>query len=176
MLKNWLILLSAWLTGVSGFAQTGHQWNLSSPDKKYTVSIEQRRKEYGKKQLYYRVNYNGKTAVLESELGVLIENQLFESAMGIENDPAELWFENLDFRKTSERAVSSSWQPVYGERNTVKENFSELTLHFTKFEQVNELAEGSLGTAYDKRRSYEAQVIFRAYNEGIAFTDRKSVV
>lgn len=172
MLKHLIILLNTGLIAISGFAQSGksvHQWSLSSPDKKYTVSIEQRQQADGKKQLYYRVNYNGKPAVLESELGVLIENQLFESAMGIENDPAEQWFENLDFRKTSERAVSSSWKPVYGERSTVKENFSELTLHFTKFEQVNELAEGNLGTSYDKRRSYEAQVIFRAYNEGIAF-------
>lgn len=156
--------------GFGTSAQTLHQWYLTSPDKKYEVSIEQRQDKDGKKQLYYKVNYDKKTAVLESELGVLIENQLFESAMGIENDPSEKWFENLDFRKTTDRAVSSSWKPVYGERSTVKENFTELTLYFTKFQEVAVLAEGLQGTTYDKRRSYEAQVIFRAYNEGVAFT------
>lgn len=147
-----------------------HSWKLSSPDKKYDLSIEQQDLENGKKQLYYSLNYNGKQAVLESELGVLIKNQLFESAMGIENDPSEKWFENLDFRKAEENAVNDSWKPIYGERNTIKEQYNEITLSFTKFEEVNELKEGSLGTSYDKRRSYEAQVIFRAYNEGIAFS------
>ncbi len=170
MIKSVFILAFVVFIGFNTSAQTLHQWSLTSPDKKYEVSIEQRQLKDGKRQLYYKVNYDKKTAVLESELGVLIENQLFESAMGIENDPSEKWFENLDFRKTTDRAVSTSWKPVYGERSTIKENFNELTLHFTKFEEVAVLAEGLQGTTYDKRRSYEAQVILRAYNEGVAFT------
>lgn len=158
-------------TGLSAFSQKVlHRWKLESPDKKYVVSIEQRELSEGKKQLYYSVNYDKIQAVLTSELGVLIENQLFESAMGIENDPSEKWFENLDFRKASERTVSENWKPVYGERSTVKNQFNEITLDFTKFEELKELSEGALGTAYDKRRSYAAQVTFRAFNEGVAFS------
>lgn len=157
--------------GFSAFSQKVlHRWKLESPDKKYVVSIEQRELLPGKKQLYYSLDYDKKQAVLTSELGVLVENKLFESAMGIENDPSEKWFENLDFRKVSERAVSENWKPVYGERSNVKNQFNELTLDFTKFEDVKELSEGALGTAYDKRRSYAAQVIFRVFNEGVAFS------
>lgn len=43
------------------------------------------------RQLYYRVTYRGEEVIRESELGVLIENALFESALGIENDSLELW-------------------------------------------------------------------------------------
>lgn len=167
-----LSLLLALLLDSPAAAQVLQQWKLNSPDGRYAVQIEQRQAQDGKKQLYYSLHYGGKAAVLESELGVLIENQLFESAMGIENDPSERWFENLDFRNATERSKDSTWHPVYGERNAVRDHYRELTLHFTKFEEVAVLAEGLQGTTYDKRRSYEAEVVFRAYNEGIAFTYR----
>lgn len=146
-----------------------HHWELSSPDARYRVEVFQKTDGEKKRQLYYRIQFGGKAVVLDSELGVLIENRLFESALGIENDPSARWFENLDFKSTVRQSNDSQWHPLYGERSTVRNSYNELTLRFEKFADQAGAEEGQLGTVYDKRRSYEAEVVFRAYDEGIAF-------
>ena len=144
-------------------------WQLHSPDGAYVVSVTQRGAPDGARQLYYRVDYRGKEVVRESELGVLLDNQLFESALGIENDPSDPWCANLAFSSEERNEVRADWKPVYGERAAVKNHYRELVLKFTKFGDATGLTEGQHGTNYDKRRSYELHLVFRAYDEGIAF-------
>ncbi|WP_240676046.1 glycoside hydrolase family 97 protein [Botryobacter ruber] len=143
--------------------------SLTSPDKNYTFTFYQKASPAGKKQMYYEVSYKGKPVILESELGVLVENQLFESALAIENDPSQLWGENLDLKNVSRSSNDTSWKPVYGERSTVRDHYNEMVVEFEKFGAGDATAEGHGGTSYDRRRSYQLHVVVRAYNEGVAY-------
>jgi len=155
------------------FAQTSilkeTEKRLQSPDKNYNFTFYQKTTAGGKKQMYYQVTYKGKPVILESELGVLVENQLFESALAIENDPSKLWGENLDLKTVRNSSKDTSWKPVYGERSSIPDKYNELVLEFEKFGSGNTNVAGHGDTSYDRRRSYQLHVIVRAYNEGIAF-------
>jgi alpha-glucosidase len=102
--------------------------------------------------------------VLESELGVLIENQTFESALGIPNDTCKVWGENLNFTGVQRNAVNETWKPVYGENATIRNNYNEIIISFRK----GELPKEKQGDGYDKNKSYFMNVVVRAYNEGVA--------
>ncbi|MUP37324.1 glycoside hydrolase family 97 protein [Labilibaculum euxinus] len=143
---------------------------LKSPNEKFVFEFFQKSDRNGKKQMYYQLSFEGKPVVLESELGVLIENNLFESALAIENDPSDLWCENLDFKGVDRNTVDETWKPVYGERSIVKNHYNEIVIHFNKFGTEGDLEEGYAGMFYDKRRSYNMDLLVRAYNEGVAFS------
>lgn len=142
---------------------------LSSPDSNYDFTIYQKSTPAGKKQLYYTVSYKKKPVILESELGVLVENQLFESALAIENDLSKVWGENLDFKRSTRVSKNESWKPLYGERSIIPNQYNELVLEFEKFGSGDALSTGHSGTTYDRRRSYQLQLVARAFNEGVAF-------
>ena len=143
--------------------------NLQSPDGKLNFELYQRLLGDDKTQMYYTVTFNGEQVVLESELGILIENQLFESALGIENDPSKLWGENLELKSVDRNAVDETWNPIYGERSVVRDHYNEMVLHYSKFDEPGTMEKGHAGTSYDKRRSYQMDLIVRVYNEGVAF-------
>lgn len=138
---------------------------VASPDGKYVFCFYQKELSEAKKQMYYTLSYDGKIVIEESELGVLIENQLFESALGIPNDTSKHWCENLVFISSRNRNENSTWTPVYGENSTIHDCYNEMTIEFNKgVERAGVLSEG-----YDKRRFYAMNFIVRAYDEGIAF-------
>ncbi|MFC6100239.1 glycoside hydrolase family 97 protein [Olivibacter domesticus] len=166
------LFLAIWLHTVCAFAGQNtiiKEWTVQSPDQRYEMKIYQKQLTNGKKQLYYSLNYRNKPVVEESELGILIENQLFESALGIENDTSTLWCENLDFKEEQVNQIQAEWKPLYGERSNIRDHYNELILRFVKFGAGEEHTEGQHGTAYDKRRSYEMDLVVRAYDEGVAF-------
>lgn len=136
-----------------------------SPDGKYIFEVYQKEYPGGAKQLYYTLSYNGKAVIEESELGVLIENQLFESALGIQNDSCKIWGENLTLTDKKTNTEDNTWEPVYGERNTIRDHYNELTL---KFQKGGVAHEAITEHTYDKRRYYHMDFVVRAYNEGIA--------
>lgn len=169
---NIFLFLAIWLHTVYAFAGQNtiiKEWNIRSPDQRYEMKIYQKQLTNGKKQLYYSLHYQNKPVVEESELGILIENQLFESALGIENDTSTLWCENLDFKEEQTKQIRAEWKPVYGERSNIRDHYNELTVRFVKFGAGEEHTEGQHGTSYDKRRSYEMDFVVRAYDEGVAF-------
>lgn len=139
---------------------------VTSPDGKYVFEMYQKQYPSGSKQLYYTLSYLGKEVVKESELGVLIDNQLFESALAVPNDSSKIWGENLTLVNTINIQVDSEWNPVYGEYNTIRDHYNESTFEFLKGDSKGELAGGD---GYDKRRYYKMNVVVRAYNEGVAF-------
>ena len=142
---------------------------LHSPDGNFKIQVVQKKLKSGTKQLYYQVSYKNKPIILESELGVLIENNLFESALAITNDSSQYWFENLNLSGTERTSQNEIWKPVYGERSIVKDHYNEMVLKFEKFGSGNAATAGNSGTAYDRRRSYEMHLIVRAYDSGVAF-------
>lgn len=136
-----------------------------SPDGKYVFEFYQKEFAPEFKQMYYTITYGGKTVIEESELGVLIENRLFESALGIPNDSCKIWGENLLLTDVHTKLVNETWKPLYGERNIVKDHYNQLTLEFKKGAEAVGVGEHG----YDKRRYYMMNFVVRAYNEGIAF-------
>jgi len=138
---------------------------LSSPDGAYEFSFYQKEVLRGEMQIYYSLNYKGKPVVLESELGMHIENQIFESALAVPNDTCKYWCENLNFTGVQRSSFDETWKPVYGEHTTIRNNYNEMTLSFRKGESK---APQKQGEGYDKVKSYFMNVIVRAYNEGVA--------
>lgn len=157
------------LSSIGVFAQTlikNTHSQVISPDGKYVFEVYQKEKTDGTKQLYYTLAYDNKWVVEESELGMLIENQLFESALGIPNDSHKLWGDNLSFIAKETKTVDTMWNPVYGERSTIRDYYTELVL---KFQKGSEFDLENKEKGYDKRRYYQMNFVIRAYNEGIAF-------
>lgn len=137
---------------------------LSSPDGNYCFSFYQNAIDASKRQMYYKLTFKGKEVINESELGLLIENQLFESALGIPNDTCKQWCENLDFVGVERSARDTVWKPVYGEQSLIRDNYNTMVLRFRKGDHSGESTD-----LYDKRRFYYLDVEVRAYNEGVAF-------
>ena len=140
------------------------QQKLTSPDGAYEFTFYQKQLAEGNKQLYYSLSFKGKTVIEESELGVLIENQLFESALAVPNDTCKIWGENLNFIGAERTTFDETWKPVYGEHSDIRNNYNELTLRFQKGgKETAELTGG-----YDKSKNYKLNVVVRAYNQGTA--------
>lgn len=137
---------------------------LTSPDGAYRFTFYQRAVGEDNAQMYYTLTYKNRPVIEESKLGVLIENQLFESALGIPNDTCHFWCENLKLTGTEHQKTDEIWKPVYGERAEVRDCYNEMTLKFKKGE-----GKGNQDGGYDKRKNYFMNIIVRAYNEGVAF-------
>lgn len=147
---------------------------LISPDGNYLFAFYQKQFPDESKQMYYTLSYKGRTVIEESELGVLIENQLFESALAIPNDTSKLWGENLFLTSVETKTVDETWRPVYGEREKVRDHYNELVLKFQKggvpeTESNTTTSAEENGQAYDKRQYYYMNLVVRAYDQGIAF-------
>lgn len=80
----------------------------------------------------YTLTYKGHAIVEESELGVLIENQLFESALAVPNDTCQFWCENLKLSGAEQWTVDEMWKPIYGEHAEIRDCYNEMILRFRK--------------------------------------------
>lgn len=141
---------------------------VASPDGKYCFTFYQRSFGKDNTRMYYTLFYNGKSVINESELGVDIDNRLFESALAIPNDTCSVWTENLVMTKDSLSSHKGQWTPLYGENKSIRDNYNALTLSFKKGEAADGFNNVG-GNSYDKRRFYYMNVEVRAYDEGVAF-------
>ena len=130
--------------------------SLSSPDGKYTMSID---------GMNYSVIFNGKTIIESSQLGVDIDNRLFESALGVPRGVHENWCGDLRLESVDRTQVDTVWTPLYGENAQVRDHYNQLTLHYEKGSN----GQGTVSEGYDKRKYYAMDIVIRAYDEGIAF-------
>ncbi len=135
---------------------------VSSPDKRYELTFYHDKLDDTRKELCYSVDFNGETIIEKSKFGVLIENQLFESALAVPNEDVEFWCENLDLTGVEYTSVDNTWKQVYGERAEVRDNYNQMDLSFLKGEHTSQ-------NEYNKLKSYFMNIEVRAYNEGIAF-------
>lgn len=119
---------------------------LLSPDKKikidFFLSKELSRQRFSVPEgtPYYEVQYDGKPFLLPSRMGF--------DVLGT----AEIkhYFHVIETVRSEKRA---SWRPVYGEKDEYPDNYNEMCVVLEE-------------TLYPNRRLH---IIFRAYNEGIAF-------
>ena len=159
-----LLLLAIPVLTKAQNVMTETRQELTSPDGTYRFTFYQRSLGEDNARMYYTLTYKNRPVVEESELGVQIENQLFESALGVPNDTCHFWCENLKLTDTDHRKSDETWKPVYGERAEVRDCYNEMTLKFRKGE-----GQGTTEGGYDKRKNYFMNIIVRAYNEGVAF-------
>lgn len=75
------------------------------------------------------MSFEGKTAVLESELGVLIENKTLDSALAVPNDICKVWGKNLKFKDVQINSVNQTWKHIYGENKLIRDNYNEIILN-----------------------------------------------
>lgn len=88
----------------------------------------------------YAVNFEDSVIIKDSKMGFQFEgNQVFGK--------------NLEIVSVSEMTVNQTWNPLYGERSEIKDNYNKITIHL---KEKNSAAR-------------EFDITFRVYNEGVAF-------
>lgn len=130
--------------------------DLSSPDGKYTIAVD---------GMTYSVTYNNKVIVEKSQLGVDIDNRLFESALAVPRGEHKNWNSDLELRVSEQSSFDQTWTPLYGENTKIRDHYNQLVLHYEKGSN----GQGTITEGYDKRKYYAMDIVVRAYNEGIAF-------
>ena len=90
-------------------------------------------------RISYSVNYKNQPVILDSELDI--------------NSGNAQWNSELETGTIQRSATDTIWQPVYGERNSIRNQYNEMVIPFVKTENPRK----------------EIQIIVRAYNEGVAF-------
>ncbi len=145
------VLLQLALLPLLAFGQS-----LSSPDGKYVIGID---------GMTYTITYNNKVIVERSQLGVDIDNRLFESALAVPRGENENWCSDLQLKGEERITVDTTWTPLYGENNCIRDHYNQLVLHYEKGSN----GQGVVSDGYDKRKYYAMDIVVRAYNEGIAF-------
>ena len=134
-----------------------HAVALTSPDGKYTITVD---------GMTYSVTFGGKTIIEKSQLGVDIDNRLFESALAVPRGVHENWCEDLVQKSVfTDMGRDTTWTPLYGENALIRDHYNEMVLHYEKGSN----GQGTVNEGYDKRKYYAMDIIVRAYNEGIAF-------
>jgi alpha-glucosidase len=150
--------LLAWILNSQLVVAQTPETRLQSPDGKLEVVFAQKELAPGRKQMTYHVNYDGKPVILESGLGVQIDNHVFEHAMAhkVTTPPGTLsanWCDNLVIKNVVKTAKDTTWKPVYGERSLIRDHYNQLEIQLQKPDAPD----------------YSLHVIFRAYDSGIAF-------
>ncbi len=133
-----------------------HAQQLSSPDGKYTIAVD---------GMTYCITYNNKVLIEKSQLGIDIDNRLFESALAVPRGAYKNWCADLELKGEERSSVDTTWIPLYGENGSIRDHYNQLVLHYEKGSN----GQGTVSEGYDKRKYYAMDIIVRAYNEGIAF-------
>lgn len=105
---------------------------ISSPDKSYTLEVAE-----SNGVLKYSVEWNGIQVMAPSNLGLTLE-------CGVQIA------ENAKLGSVTTKSNDTTWTPVYGEKNSYRDNYNESCVEFTT---------GDIKWA----------LYLRAYNEGVAF-------
>lgn len=130
---------------------------VSSPDGNYTIKVN---------GMTYSVSYKDKLIIPHGQLGVDIDNRLFESALAVPRGIHENWCSDLALKSVDcQKSVDTTWIPLYGENARIRDHYNQLVLHYEKGSD----GQGVVAEGYDKRKYYAMDIIVRAYNEGIAF-------
>jgi alpha-glucosidase len=125
---------------------------LRSPDGRIELTVQQKQAGDGKRALYYSVRYEGQPVIHESLVELRLDNHLSESAMALQVDRRERWFENLNVTGVRRARQDSQWTPVTGERASIRDRYESLAIDLVK----------------DDNPMYKLTLEARAYDEGVA--------
>ncbi|MFD0991112.1 glycoside hydrolase family 97 N-terminal domain-containing protein [Mariniflexile jejuense] len=136
-----------------GQSDNGFHKSLTSPDTNYEINISKKLDDLGKSIIKYSVNYKGKQVILDSRFNIELDNHLNEWALAVKDKPKGNWMDELVLTDFKVNNVSNTWKPIFGERNTIENNYNELVLTFEQKASSN----------------YKMDIQLRAYNQGVAF-------
>tara|TARA_R110002050_G_scaffold273113_1_gene417111 strand:- start:139286 stop:141181 length:1896 start_codon:yes stop_codon:yes gene_type:complete len=136
-----------------GQSDNGFQKTLMSPDANYEINVSQKWDDSGKSIITYSVNFKGKQVILNSQFNIQLDNHLHEWALAIKDTPKGDWMDELVLKDVKVNNVANTWEPIFGERNTIENNYNELVLSFEQKASSN----------------YKMDIQLRAYNQGVAF-------
>lgn len=152
-MKKAIITSVACLLGIFVHATLPVKLKLVSPDSTHQVSFYGRQSVSGKNHVYYQIDYKGLPVLHESQVGLDLDNRVWESALARKIEQPDCWMDNLEIDSVSYSSCDTIWHPLYGERSTIRDAYSAATLYMSK-------KDGS---------KYRLNIEVRAYNEGIAF-------
>ena len=104
----------------------------------------------------YCIDYNGRPVILDSRLGLELDNKTWERAIALAGrklDSTKPWMEGLKVDSVSYNTHDETWHPLYGERSAVRDNYNGGTVHMSKTDGSN----------------YRLDVEFRVYDNAVAF-------
>ncbi len=153
MMRRLLAALSLLVSGWAHAAAPNLDETLHSPDGRLAFTLQQTSAADGKRELRYRVRYEGETVIRDSLMELRLDNRLSESAMALPVDRRARWFENLKVTGVRRSSHDAQWKPVTGERALVRDHYQALTVDLVK----------------DDNPAYRMSVEVRAYDEGVAF-------
>jgi len=153
---NKLVLISILIVGyTNAFAQRDiiekSKTTISSPDKNIIVQFYQKKLNDSMRTMYYSVSYKGKPVMNESVLDIELDNHLSEQAMALKVDRHKHWCENLSVVQIVSFTRDTTWKPVYGEKNIIKDKYNSTIVETVK----------------DDNPIYKFNIEIRAYNEGV---------
>ncbi|NWG12905.1 MAG: glycoside hydrolase family 97 protein [Acidobacteria bacterium] len=140
---RWLISLAAILAVWTPAARSAASWTVSSPNGLLTVAVSLKSNPQPYlpgERVYYRVAYKGVPVLADSPLGLD-----FVGAAALESDFVVVG--------TDSRSQDSAWENRFGARRLIPDRYRQLTISLRE----------------RKAPARRVGLIFRAYNEGIAF-------
>ncbi len=166
-MKKLLLAAAILLTTTFGASAQKSVETIESPNGDYRFEFYQKPTQGDGAELIYSVWYKGEAIIIESQLGVEVENKLLESALGVPNESVDFWCENLKLYATAKSSFAEQqWSPLYGERADVEADYNEMVLKFIK---GADLTPPSGGDGYNRSQSYLFDIEVRAYDQGVAF-------
>ena len=152
-MKKAILTCAACMLGILAHATLPIELKLASPDSTHQVKFYGRQSVSGKNQLYYQVNYKGVPVLQESQVGLDLDNRIWESALARKIKQPDCWMDNLEIDSVSYSSCDTVWHPLYGERSSIRDTYTAATLYMSKKDGSN----------------YRLNIEVRAYNEGVAF-------
>src|SRR5690606_18890395 len=136
-MKNKTFIISVILFSVVLFScNQNEKIDVQSPDGKIQISFGIN----DSSTIFYNVEFEDSVIIKDSKMGFQFEeNQEFGK--------------NLEIVSVSKIAINQNWNPLYGERSEIKDNYNQTTIR--------------LKDKTSAAREYE--ITFRVYNEGVAF-------
>lgn len=142
-----IVLMFALLGCMPSHSLRAAEQTLTSPDGNYTFRVYDRAGS-----VFYTVDYNGRQIILESRLGIGTGDA--DSGSTDKADISGAWDGTLELGETSTRTEQDeTWQPLYGERASIRDNYRQLTVDLVRPEHPRA----------------RLKLIVRAYDEGVAF-------
>ena len=153
-MKHFVAGIMMCVAGVSLCAAVPEKLEAVSPDGTHRLECYTARMASGVNTLCYEVTYKGKKVIEQSRVGVELDNRVWEKALGFRKlEQPDCWMDNLEVDSVSYGKHDEVWNPLYGERSTVRDCYNAGTLYLSK-------KDGS---------KYRMNIEVRAYDEGVAF-------
>lgn len=126
---------------------------LCSPGGDFKFSFSQQPLTNGEgTEMLYDVEYLGEQIISDGKLGVELECEALQ-ALPAAGEKAKFWGESLTLASVDYTSVENSWEPIYGERAVIEDNYNQMVLTFADASGKEPMA-----------------IVVRAYDQGVAFS------